>query len=636
MDITIIGGEITAAQDSRTITGLLLPYGEIGMTDYGQFQVSAGSIALPQDPSIVGLNTDHDRYAPVGRAWRLWEQPEGIMASFSVANTPEGDAALADARNPSGKRRRLSAEFVVDIRAGRTVPGTGKLSGAALVPMGAFPSAMVLASATNNTTAQNGATPMSTPTIEQPQPGAPLNGTLPGVPTGTLTATITGTITEPEATPVAPVAPQVAPVAPQVAQQVPVAASVATPQPVAPVAPIPGAATSGAPAATTAPRGPARTEVLAAIRTIRSGIQDPDSVRILAAIADVPATGAGALPGAGVVQPSWLGHLYQGVVYQRQYAPLLNLGTDISLNGKRGFKVFRGAGPGATQAPGSGAWAGFPNQIGGYQGNSNVYGSTLARFALGNAIDRALIDLPGGTEVLDAFLSLVIEDYQIWSDEEARKTIVSLPVGGPVAAKALPAGVTYPKAVGMLIQGILAVKKMKADKRKDVPTFAVMNDIAFEQAAYAVGGAQNLPAFVNLVLTTQRDGAVDGDVIVVNGDTGIQSTESVIVGAKAAVDLDEIPGGVSINALELARGGVDQALHGWLQTFVKRPEAFAHIGTADARVNGATYNVGQLIVLGAGVVQATVGGVAGGAAPALPGAVGGTVADGAVTWVRVA
>lgn len=632
MDITIIGGEITAAQDSRTITGLLLPYGEIGMTDYGQFQVNAGDITIPADVSVIGLNTDHDRYAPVGRATRVWEQPQGIMASFTLANTPEGDAALADARNPHGKRRRLSAEFVVDILAGRTVPGTGHLSGGALVPMGAFPSAMVLASATNTTTAQNGATPMSTPTIpEVRQEGAPLTGTLPGVPAQAAPVA--------EQTPVAPVAEQA-----PAAQAVPVAAAIAAPVVPVPVAPIPGAATSGAPAATTTPRGPARQEILAAIRSIRSGMQDPDSVRILAAIADIPASGAGALPGANVVQQSWLGHLYQGVVYQRQYAPLLNLGTDISLGGKRGFKVWRGTGPGPTQAPGSGGWAGFPAQIGGYQGNSSVFGSTLDRFVLGNAIDRALIDLPGGIEVLDAFLSLVIEDYQIWSDEKARQKIVAQPIGGPVAAKALPAGVTYPKAIGMLIQGILAVKKLKADKRKDVPTFAIMNDIAFEQAAYAVGGAQNLPAFVNLVLTTQRDGAVDGDVTVVNGDTGIQSTESVIVGAKLGIDLDEVPGGISINALELARGGVDQALHGWLQTFVKRPEAFAHIGTADARANTTAYNVGQLVVLGAGVVQAQApadptaltAGTTGGSAPALPGAVGGTVVDGTVTWVRVA
>lgn len=635
MDITIIGGEITAAQDSRTITGLLLPYGEIGLTDYGQFEVTAGSIEIPADPSVIGLNTDHDRYAPVGRGVRIWEQlPQGIMASLTLAETPEGDAALADARNPNGKRRRLSAEFVVDILNGRTVPGTGKLTGAALVPMGAFPSAMVLASATNTTTAQNGAHHMSTPTIEQRQEGAPHTSTLPGLPAPAPE--------QPQATaPAAPAEQPQAPAAPVAQQAVPVAASVAAP---VPVAPIPGAATSGAPAATTTPRGPARTEVLAAIRTIRSGIQDPDSVRILAAIADIPASGANALPGASVVQQNWLGHLYQGVVYQRQYAPLLNLGTDISLGGKRGFKVWRGTGPGPTQAPGSGGWAGFPAQIGGYQGNSSVFGSSLDRFVLGNAIDRALIDLPGGTEVLEAFLSLVIEDYQIWSDEKARQKIVAQPIGGPVAAKALPAGVTYPKAVGMLIQGILAVKKMKADKRKDVPTFAIMNDIAFEQAAYAVGGAQNLPAFVNLVLTTQRDGAVDGDVVVVNGDTGIQTSESVIVGAKLGIDLDEIPGGISINALELARGGVDQALHGWLQTFVKRPEAFAHIGTADARANTTTYNVGQLVVLGAGVVQAQAptdptalnAGTTGGAAPALPGAVGQTVTDGTVTWVRVA
>ena len=129
------GGEILANLDDRTITGLLVPFNELGQTNAGRFMVEAGALALPSDPSVIGLNTDHDRSQPVGRATRVWQETKGIFASFRVAETPEGDAALADATNPNGKRRRLSGEFHTAIKAGKAVPGSGRLWGAALVPM---------------------------------------------------------------------------------------------------------------------------------------------------------------------------------------------------------------------------------------------------------------------------------------------------------------------------------------------------------------------------------------------------------------------------------------------------------------------------------------------------------------------
>ncbi|HUG50383.1 MAG TPA: hypothetical protein VLZ78_05240, partial [Terrimesophilobacter sp.] len=84
-DITIQGGEVLASLDERTITGLLIPFNERSETPKsgpGGFTVEAGSIALPADPAVVTLNTDHDRYQPVGRASNLWvQQGVGIMAS---------------------------------------------------------------------------------------------------------------------------------------------------------------------------------------------------------------------------------------------------------------------------------------------------------------------------------------------------------------------------------------------------------------------------------------------------------------------------------------------------------------------------------------------------------------------------
>lgn len=598
------GGDILANLDDRTITGLLVPFNELGHTNAGRFMVEAGALALPSDPSVIGLNTDHERSQPVGRGTRVWQQAEGIFATFRVAETPEGDAALADALDPNGKRRRLSGEFHTSIKAGKAVPGSGRLWGAALVEMGAFPSAMVLAADTTTSSSQY----VTEYTDEA------------GVTWRRVEETVTTTTTEVAApvdntegdTPVTDTAE--------------VAASVAA---------VPG--TAGAPNATaarTASRQPDSAMILAAVRALRTNPADHGAVQVLAAIGDIPMTGANALPAAGVLQPNWLGPLFQGVPYVREYITLCNLGTDITAGGKAGFRTFRGTAGAPGDAPFDGTWAGFPSQINGYQGSTDVLRSTLAKFAVGNAIDRSLFDLPGGSEVVAAFLQLVIEDYLVWSDEGARTTIISQAV--PVAAATAKYPNNYPAALGQLIQGILAVKKKKSDKRRDVPTFAIANDTAFEQLAYAAGGEQNLPAFVNLALSTSGHGTVDGDVTVVNGDTGISGTASVVVGASQGIDFDELPGGpLVIDAMELARGGIDKATHGYLQTFVRRPQAFAHVGTPDAWAQGVV-GVAQLIKVGAGILRATVGGTTSNAAPALPGAVGGTVVDGGVTWKRIA
>lgn len=116
------GGEVLANLDERTVTGLLVPFNELGHTNAGRFMVEAGALALPSDPAVISLNLDHDRSQNIGRASRVWEEPVGIMATFAIANTPEGDAYLADVASATPKRKCLSGEFHTAIKAGKAVP----------------------------------------------------------------------------------------------------------------------------------------------------------------------------------------------------------------------------------------------------------------------------------------------------------------------------------------------------------------------------------------------------------------------------------------------------------------------------------------------------------------------------------
>jgi hypothetical protein len=161
-------GDFAYDPDSRTLRGILLPFGEtsrINSTGNGPLSFDADSITLPRDPSVVTLNRKHNKYDPVGRATVLEKRPEGVYAEFSVANTDEGDAYLNEERD---ELKKLSPE--VDgllVRAGRAIKS--RLTGAALVPEGAFVSAALFAIGDVEVEAEETQTPETTPESDNPE-----------------------------------------------------------------------------------------------------------------------------------------------------------------------------------------------------------------------------------------------------------------------------------------------------------------------------------------------------------------------------------------------------------------------------------------------------------------------------------
>lgn len=137
-----MNGQFSYDPTSRTLRGILLPFGELSRTSVSGVEpilFGADSITLPRDPSVVTLNRQHNRFDPIGRATHLEKRKEGVYAEFGIADTDEGDAYLA-----SGEFRKLSAELRDIVRDGdRAVSST--LTGAALVEEGAFASAGLFA-----------------------------------------------------------------------------------------------------------------------------------------------------------------------------------------------------------------------------------------------------------------------------------------------------------------------------------------------------------------------------------------------------------------------------------------------------------------------------------------------------------
>lgn len=136
-------GTFAVDQDTRTIRGILIPWGEKSRTSASKTKpitFARGSVTLPRDPAVASLNLEHDRFSPLGRGARFEDQETGLYAEFVIADTDEGDAWLAD----HGTFVKLSAE-VRDIERDEADFGTAKLTGAALVTEGAFASAALFA-----------------------------------------------------------------------------------------------------------------------------------------------------------------------------------------------------------------------------------------------------------------------------------------------------------------------------------------------------------------------------------------------------------------------------------------------------------------------------------------------------------
>lgn len=98
MEHLTFSAHIEAADlETRTITGTVVTFGEVGNTSAGPTVFEPGSIAIPEDVSAVRFNLEHNRQAPIGRATALEPQGNVITGSFKIAGTRAGDDALLEA-----------------------------------------------------------------------------------------------------------------------------------------------------------------------------------------------------------------------------------------------------------------------------------------------------------------------------------------------------------------------------------------------------------------------------------------------------------------------------------------------------------------------------------------------------------
>ena len=134
--------QITAADsNSRTITGRIVTFEEIGNASIGKVQFAAGSI----EATPVLLNLEHDRTRRIGKTLSIESNDKGIEATFKIANTTAGTDALVEAQE--GLRDGFSVEVSFDeyetLKDGTVRILSGELTGVALTSEPAIRSARV-------------------------------------------------------------------------------------------------------------------------------------------------------------------------------------------------------------------------------------------------------------------------------------------------------------------------------------------------------------------------------------------------------------------------------------------------------------------------------------------------------------
>lgn len=548
-DVQIEVGDLLANVEERTISGLLVPYGEVGNTNLGKFEIPKGTVSLPLDASIVGLNIDHARENPIGRTATLTDTEQGVTATFSVARTPEGDAALADAASPTGTRKKLSVEMTgIVLRAGKLV--AGRIFGAALVAQGAFPSASLLAADVG--TVPTDTTPPADTTPAQPVVDKTVEEFTDEHGVKHSRTTTTTTKVDGDKTTITQVVVITEPANPDTTPKEPNVGN----------ATVPNTLTATAPAEKS-PRTSLTEMSIALAQYFSTGSRDgldllaekfEDGADLFAALSDVKLTSAGSV-GVNIMQPQWLGELWDGKAFERRIIPLLNSRplTSFNISGFRwGVK------------PAMAAWGGDKAAITSNAPTTVPFSESATRWAGAHDIAREFRDfsVPGFWE---AYFKAMTESYSKITDDYALAELVAGATA--VVAGAVPAGANA--AMVSIVDGALAVLD------EGLPSYALVAKDLYR--SILLQKDIDRLAYLNTALGLE-DGTLASFRVV---PTAGLAAGRALVGVKGAATSMELPGvPIRTESLDMIKGGIDEALFGYSAITIDNPLALALVTPA--------------------------------------------------------
>lgn len=548
-DVQIEAGSLYANAEQRIVSGLLLPYGEIGQTNLGKFSIEAGTVNIPTDPDVVTLNVDHNREEPVGRATQLTETDAGIVGTFKIAQTEDGDQLLAEIAD--GTRAKLSAEVKnVVIRARKAV--SGSLFGAAVVAQGAFPSAALLAEFAEDTDPTEEEEKVAEDTTLE----AEVLDVLPTV-DGTEEIIVDE---EPEEVIVSVVDPETG----TAEEVVFVPETEATPdnQGDNPMGAASAPETLQAHKAAPASQGLATviqdlsSAAKAGSRSLFAEIAQRDDSRavtsLFAALEDITFDGSGSV-GVNTAQPQWLGELWLGKSYQRKYIPLIGSGVLTSLT----MEAWKW-----NAKPAVAAWSGNKTAVPSNEPSTTPVTITGQRYAGAHDWAREFRDF-GRTDVIESALRLMTESYAKITDEAALTGLLA-------GATDIEAGsATTQVAWNRIMDGVEAVIETAT------PTFAIVAQDLYRELVMTT--SNDSLAYLNASLGLESGTAAGFQII----PSAALEDGNVLVGAREAATHYELGGSpIRVEAEAISVGGFDLGLFGYSAIHVGTPAGLALVAPA--------------------------------------------------------
>ncbi len=537
-DVQIETGTLYANAEDRIVSGLLLPYGEQGQTNIGKFSIEPGAVEIPADPDVVTLNVQHDHEEPIGRATELLDTPAGIVGTFRIANTPEGDTVLAEIA--AGTRSKLSAEVKnVVIRSRKAV--SGFLFGAAVVEQGAFPSAALMAEFAEDTDGET-VEAQILEVVSDPE-GNNEEIVVDDLPETVIVdvvnpvdGSVEQTVFVPETQPAptnqqgdTPMGAATAPESLQAAKSAPVSDNLPTV-----MAQLASAAKSGS-------------------RSLFAEIAQRDDAKavtsLFAALSDVEYDSVGSA-GINTHQPQWLGELWTGRTYERKFIPLISSGTMTALT----MNAWRW-----TTKPAVSVWSGNKADVPSNAPATESFEVTGVRYAGAHDWAREFRDF-GRTDVIESALRGMTESYAKVTD---LATITALKAGATdVVASATGAW-------ERIMDGVEAVLPTA------VPTFAVIATDLYRELLLTTNN--DALAYLNAGLGLEG-GTAAGFSIVPSDQL---ADGNVLVGSREAAISFELSGApIRVEAENVSQGGFDMGLFGYHAAAVVNADALVLVAPA--------------------------------------------------------
>jgi hypothetical protein len=593
--LTLAGGTLLATEDDRTFRARLVPFGEVAQSNLGRFSVPGpGVLTLPTDIRTMVWNDGHNRERPVASTVLLAEQPDGVHASIRIADGPDGDAILAGIRD--GSRNRVSVE-ARDMVIEDGVARGGHVFGAAIVTpgrSGAFPSATLLAMAEGTLLADaaddatdpedptqaaystmevdpvTGATFETDTTVEETEETDPDTGATVITTTTTTVRTETpgaapaeGSAPVPAQTPAPATAPLLATRAPGSTVPRTLLEGRRRRQPQLPETV--AAATLYAMLAAASPRGRGQgwnTRMLEQLRSPRvmGSLYAESPETLLAELEDVTFDAAGSP--RDMIVPQWIGELWGGRAFQRRWVPLFNSGT-LTSDTVKGWRWVDGKTPEVDY------YAGNKTDVPSNELDTEPYDVPAQAIAGAHDVDRRYRDF-NVPEFWDGYFRGMTESYARKSDAYVPRELFDATNNATtsITAGVVPAGVS--PVMTKIVDGALAVLD------EDLPSWAVVTKADYRDLLLTKD--DDKLAYLNSALGLE-EGAIE-NFRVVPAETGspLEAASEALVGCRSAATVHELAGSpIRIEGLDVARGGIDPGLFGYVALAVHNPRALVRV-----------------------------------------------------------